>query len=155
MRVGSWTMFTWLQSCEIKCWVSRTQRAIDQTLTQLLPSPFTSLDLKFYHFTHYTVASGANNEKHQPCQCFSFISHLFWFFKAATVVVGSLLLFCSKHYINIFTAIKVTMKEVKEPMRPLITGGIDIFPKWSWICELVAVANHWAVLGGKTVVNYQ
>lgn len=78
---------------------------------------------------------------------FSVISHLFWFFKAATVFVASLLLFCSKHYINIFTAaIKVTMKEVKEPMRPLITGGIDIFPKWIWICKLVAVANHWAVL---------
>lgn len=55
------------------------------------------------------------------------VFQLFHIYKAATVVVGSLLLFCSKHYINIFTtAIKVTMKEVKEPMRLLITGGIDI-----------------------------
>lgn len=150
-------MFTWLQSCEIKCWVSRTQRAIDQTLTQLLPSPFTSLDLKFYHFTHYPVAPWANNEKHQPFQCFSVISHLQISYCGCGFSFTVLLKALYKYLHHCYKSNNEGSERANAPSNNWWHRH-TVFPKWSWICMLVAVANHWAVLqfwGERLVVNYQ
>lgn len=153
----SGTMFTWLQSCEIKCWVSITQRAIDQILTRLLPSPFTFLDLKCYHFTHYPVAPWANNMKHHVSifQLFHIYSDL----SRQLLWLGALFYCSAQSFIYLCCCYKSNNKGSESAMHSLITGSIDMLPRWSWICKLVAgiVANYWAVLQflGEMLVYHQ